>query len=561
MPLNWDDDEEDLTEIDYKKRPTRILVHDELTPPLGQAFPPVVRREPPPETAIHPPEEPRATMSRSPALGAYAPAASRDRFAAFCIDSWLAALLYWPVGYGLLKFFGIATMALLHQGRGRLAIHVAATLLMAFLYYVIMESVFGATLGKFFCRLRVIDENGESAALGSVFIRNLLRLVDYPFAFLIAVITMESSPLNQRFGDRAAKTLVIKKTRRRLPALDLTHTPLASTFSRLLAEAVDLLLALTLIYGLFLWMRPEHPLLSRALFLNLPAIFILYYTLLEFLLGSTPGKTLFKRQVVLENGEPPDGTGALLRNLLRPLDYLLGYPLMVLSPRKQRLGDMTANTLVVAKAPPGKAWLGSALAFVLVLLTAYSGARNPNNPIRKDYGLGAIQGLKVFIPSLRPAPLSSKRPSGPVPQKTQKPTLTSKQPSPSPVSTSDKLSLAEFYFATGPAPAQIRQDGIFRSGDLVFLFFKMQGFTLNKAGEVNLVEDLKVEDPEGKVILEEPDIVTLSKTLQNDKTAVLFANQVQLAGDAPLGKYRAVIVIRDQVAETQFSFEKVFELQ
>ena len=564
MPLNWDDDdEEDLTEIEYKKRSSRVVVHDENTTPMGEPVP-MVRRELPREGAYqHPPpqpvvlKEPRPNSLRPQPLGAYSPAPLRDRFAAFLIDSLVGFYVYYLVGYGLLKFFGMPGLATLHLGRGRFAMHVVITLVIVFFYYLTMESVLGATLGKLFCRLRVIEENGQSASLGNVFIRNFLRIVDYPLFFLIAVIAMESSPLNQRLGDRAAKTLVIKKTRRYLPAVDLTHTPLASTLSRIFAECLDLVFSLLLVYGVLLLMRPNHPLLSYVTLLSLPVIFIAYYTALEFLTGTTPGKALFKRQVVLDHGEPPDGTASLIRNLFRPLDYLLGYPLMTLSRRKQRLGDMAADTLVVVRAPTQQAWLCSAIAVGLVLTVAYFGFKNPNNLIRAQYGLGPIAGLKVFIPGARPVP--KKVPATPTApgKEPEKP----KVAAPLPTSTSDKLNLVEFYFATGPAPGQIRKDGVFRSGDLVFVFFKIQGLQLNEAQEASIREDLQVADPEGKVFLSQPNVVELTKVIKEPNPSMLFANQIKLAREAPLGKYRAIFTIYDLVAGTQFSFEKSFDLQ
>lgn len=567
MALNWDDDdEEELTEIEFKKRSSRVVVHDENTTPMAEPIP-VARREPPRELPYQPPppqpvvlKEPRpGSAPRPQPLGAYSPAPLRDRFAAFFIDSVVAFYAYFIVGYGLLKFFGMPGIATLHLGRGRFLMHVGITALVVFFYYVTMESVFGATLGKLFCRLRVIEENGQSASLGNVFIRNFLRIVDYPLFFLIAVIAMESSPLNQRLGDRAAKTLVIKKTRRYVPAADLARTPLASTLSRIFAECLDLVLSLLLIYGVFLLMRPSRPLLSYVMLLSLPLIFVAYYTALEFLTGTTPGKALFKRQVVLDHGEPPDGTSSLIRNLFRPLDYLLGYPLMTLSRRKQRLGDMAADTLVVVKPPTQKAWLGSAIAVATVLAVAYFGFRNPDNLIRAQYGLGPIEGLKIFLPGPRPVPQKGAPPAKvPTPKAApEKPKSTAALPA----STSDKLNLAEFYFATGPAPGQIRKDGVFRSGDLVFVFFKVQGFQLNEQQEASIREDLQVEDPQGNILVSQPNVVELVKVVKEANPSMLFANQIKLPKEAPLGKYRAIFTVYDKIAETQFSFEKTFELQ
>ncbi|MCE9624017.1 MAG: RDD family protein [Deltaproteobacteria bacterium] len=571
MPLNWDDDdEEELTEIEFKKRSSRAVVHDETTTPFGEPLP-VQRREPVKEVLYQPPptppqtplilKEPRAPAVRPQPAGTFAPAPTRDRFAAFLVDSLIGFYVYFLVGFGLLKFFSMPTLVALHQGRGRFGMHVLGTLSVMFFYYVGMESVFGATLGKLFCRLRVIEENGQSASLGNVFIRNFLRVVDYPLFFLIAVIAMESSPLNQRLGDRAAKTIVIKKTRRYLPAVDLAHTPLASTLSRLFAEGLDLMLSLLLIYGVFLLARPGRPLLSYVILLSIPIVFIAYYTLLELLTGTTPGKALFKRQVVLDHGEPPDGTSALLRNLFRPFDYLLGYPLMTLSRRKQRLGDMAADTLVVAKAPHQKAWMGCFIAAAIVLVIAYFGFHNPDNLIRRQYGLGPIEGLKIFLPGPRPQVLNTPPTTPPGKAPGVKPAEAPKILTPLPATTSDKLNLVEFYFATGPAPGQIRKDGTFRSGDLVFVFFKVQGLQLNEQQEASIREDLQVEDPEGKILVSQPNVVELTKVVKEDNPSMLFANQIKLPREAPVGQYRAVFTVHDKVAETQFSFEKSFDLQ
>jgi hypothetical protein len=170
-----------------------------------------------------------------------------------------------------------------------------------------------------------------------------------------------------------------------------------------------------------------------------------------------------------------------------------------------------------------------------------------------------VAGLKISLPGNRPAPLPS---SPAVPGTATKPAPEKPRTmSPLPPSTSDKLNLAEFYFATGPAPGQIRKDGAFRSGDLVFVFFKIQGLALNDKKEASIREDLQVEDPEGKVLVSQPNVVELTKVVPEENPSLLFANQIKLPREAPLGKYRAIFTIFDKVSETQFSFEKTFDLQ
>jgi len=574
MPLNWDEeDEEELTELEYRKRPGRVLIHEEITAPSGRGTPKSTmterqepRRSPPPP--VSPTQTASETLSTNPQDSlALHPASSRDRFAAFLIDTLIGFYFYWVSGYILNYFFKTPNLATLHESGGRLAIHWLLTLGALFFYYLLMESVFSATVGKYFCRLRVIEVSGKTPTLGNIFIRNFLRIIDYPLAFLIAVISIESSPYNQRLGDRASNTLVIKKTRRYLPAVNLPHTPLASTLSRVFAEFVDLFFSLLLIYSFILLMSPKHPFISYIIYLNIPFIFIGYYTLLEFLTGTTPGKALFRRQVVMVNGEPPDGTSSLLRNLFRPLDYILGYPLMVLSKKKQRLGDMVADTLVVAVSTSRKALLGSLICIGTVLLIAYFGFSNKNNFIRKDYGLGPVQGIKVLIPSLFKSLKSfSGKLEISIPQKSKTSlsrsnTSTPKAKVPLPESTSQTLKLVEFYLATGPDPAQIQHDKRFRQGDLIYLFFKIDGFELGEKNEASFSEDLKIEGPKGDLIISQPQVIKMVKPIEDKTGGILFANNVDLPKDTPIGQYRILITVYDHTADTQYSFERYFELQ
>jgi uncharacterized RDD family membrane protein YckC len=81
-------------------------------------------------------------------------------------------------------------------------------------------------------------------------------------------------------------------------------------------------------------------------------IVVLYYVLLEGLLGRTVGKLATGIKVISESDGRPPGVGrALLRTVLRLIDGLFGYVLgliiVVNSARRRRLGDMAADTLVV----------------------------------------------------------------------------------------------------------------------------------------------------------------------------------------------------------------------
>ncbi|WP_035275912.1 RDD family protein [Desulfogranum japonicum] len=77
-----------------------------------------------------------------------------------------------------------------------------------------------------------------------------------------------------------------------------------------------------------------------------------YPVIFEAVQGATPGKKVMGLQVVMENGTPVGWTGALIRNLMRCVDFLplcnfFGVICIVASSRFQRLGDLAAGTLVM----------------------------------------------------------------------------------------------------------------------------------------------------------------------------------------------------------------------
>ena len=80
------------------------------------------------------------------------------------------------------------------------------------LYYILLEGYLGQTVGKMLLGIKVVrEDNGEVPGLGGATIRTLLRIVDGIFSYLVAFITVLISGKNQRFGDMAAHTLVVRK--------------------------------------------------------------------------------------------------------------------------------------------------------------------------------------------------------------------------------------------------------------------------------------------------------------------------------------------------------------
>ncbi len=83
-----------------------------------------------------------------------------------------------------------------------------------FAYGALLEGFWnGQTIGKRLFHLRVVDQTGLPLRIEQAWVRNLMRVFDaLPFAYLVGGISVMSSPLMQRFGDRVAGTLVVRQT-------------------------------------------------------------------------------------------------------------------------------------------------------------------------------------------------------------------------------------------------------------------------------------------------------------------------------------------------------------
>ena len=82
---------------------------------------------------------------------------------------------------------------------------------LAIAYFIVMEATQGATVGKMALGLRVVKTDGSPISWSESVIRNLLRIIDGLFVYLVGAILIWTSPLKQRLGDRVANTVVIRK--------------------------------------------------------------------------------------------------------------------------------------------------------------------------------------------------------------------------------------------------------------------------------------------------------------------------------------------------------------
>ncbi len=86
---------------------------------------------------------------------------------------------------------------------------VATVLLMA-VYFFALELLAGQTLGKKIVGTRVVSDKGAVLTAGQVLVRTLMRVVDGFAFYLVGFIAVLASSKNQRVGDMAASTRVVR---------------------------------------------------------------------------------------------------------------------------------------------------------------------------------------------------------------------------------------------------------------------------------------------------------------------------------------------------------------
>ena len=126
------------------------------------------------------------------------------RFLAVLIDSIILGI----VGYIIALITGGTTSA----GFSLSGAPAGLLFLIGLAYFTYFEANSGATLGKQLLGIQVVRADGASPiGYGPAVIRNLLRIIDGLFVYLVGAILIWTSPTRQRLGDRAAGTVVVPR--------------------------------------------------------------------------------------------------------------------------------------------------------------------------------------------------------------------------------------------------------------------------------------------------------------------------------------------------------------
>jgi uncharacterized RDD family membrane protein YckC len=131
------------------------------------------------------------------------------RVLAIIVDGLLLSVLFWVMS----MLFGSSSAEGGQVSASMTGLPFILYLLIVFAYFTLMEGYRGQTVGKMLLGIKVIrEDNGEVPGLKVAAIRTILRLIDMlPFAYLVGFIAVLISAKNQRLGDMAANTLVVRK--------------------------------------------------------------------------------------------------------------------------------------------------------------------------------------------------------------------------------------------------------------------------------------------------------------------------------------------------------------
>lgn len=87
-------------------------------------------------------------------------------------------------------------------------------------YFLGLEALFGATIGKWLFRLHITDDAGRRASFRQIVLRNITRIVDaLPVGYLIGGVVALLSPRRQRLGDHLTHTMVSSRASLAAPLL------------------------------------------------------------------------------------------------------------------------------------------------------------------------------------------------------------------------------------------------------------------------------------------------------------------------------------------------------
>ncbi|MBI2341387.1 MAG: RDD family protein [Deltaproteobacteria bacterium] len=337
---------------------------------------------------------------------------------------------------------------------------------------------------------------------------------------------MELTRKHQRLGDMIAGTTVIKKHSLAAVQYPVTMAVIASASGRLLSFIIDLIIAGALTFGYLLLLSPEEQQLSKWLLLFSPLVPFLYFVLSEPLVHSTPGKWLFGYAITHEDGSSVSLAASVIRTFVRLFDVNpLGLLSIWLSPKKQRFGDLLADTVISRQK---RRWQGGAALGGWIILSSillFFGLQNETSLIHSEFKFNFYPTIEFM---------------GEVAEE----------------SAYKELTLTHVRFAAGDANT-FRTPPVFVAGETIFIITDVYGY--ERSGRmVWIQEDLEIKYPDSSIGLHQENIVDYHQVVPS-KSPVQLTNSIKLPESAQGGTYIVSITVRDlfghDAAKTKQNFE------
>ena len=145
------------------------------------------------------------------------------RFAAWLIDVVIVVAIV-----GILNGVGILDTLVVEEGESVSPVHAGIQAVTGLVYFVVLTTAFGATLGKMAMGMKVVDAEGNKPGFGLVFIREFILAGLGPIPFLVFGVTAAGGIASllvtlvvvlwvliddnrQGLHDKAANTFVVRR--------------------------------------------------------------------------------------------------------------------------------------------------------------------------------------------------------------------------------------------------------------------------------------------------------------------------------------------------------------
>lgn len=136
-----------------------------------------------------------------------------SRAVALIIDYIILIIVGWVISlpFGAAALFSMKGLMDPMALSGTILAFSSISIIIWLLYFTYFEGTSGQTLGKRVMSIKVTKESGESLTFVDALIRTLCRIIDMlPTLYIIGIIIILVTEKNQRIGDLAAHTIVVK---------------------------------------------------------------------------------------------------------------------------------------------------------------------------------------------------------------------------------------------------------------------------------------------------------------------------------------------------------------